>query len=95
MTTHAKKTRQASVFQRIAKTKEYQAYAREQDMIIEIAVQIKKVREALGLTQEELAARMGVTQPTIARIERTGHLSTRMLDRFCSATHTKIHFTFA
>lgn len=35
-----------------------------------IVVDIKKAREDAGLTQADVAARMGIAQPHVARIER-------------------------
>jgi transcriptional regulator with XRE-family HTH domain len=33
---------------------------------------IKRVREAEGLTQAQLAARLGISQPSVARLEKAG-----------------------
>ena len=38
----------------------------------ELAIKVRKIREVAGLTQTELAYRMGSTQPAIARIEGGG-----------------------
>jgi predicted transcriptional regulator len=38
----------------------------------EIAARIREAREHLGLTQADLAARIGSTQPAIARLEAGG-----------------------
>jgi transcriptional regulator with XRE-family HTH domain len=48
---------------------------------------VRRARRAAGLTQSELARRLGVTQPVIARLERSGanpRLNT--LDRVAAAT---------
>lgn len=37
---------------------------------MDVATSLRTARSAAGLTQRELAARTGVAQPTIARIER-------------------------
>jgi transcriptional regulator with XRE-family HTH domain len=33
---------------------------------------IKRVRQAEGLTQAQLAARLGISQPSVARLEKAG-----------------------
>ncbi len=39
-------------------------------VVAELAVAVRRMREEAGLTQEQLAARIGVKQPMIARVER-------------------------
>ena len=49
---------------------------------------IRAIREALGMTAEDLAARMGVTQSTLTRIERserTGRIQLDTLERAADA----------
>lgn len=52
-------------------------------------------RTEAGLTQEEVARRMGTTQAVIARLEG-GRVkpSTRTLERFAKATGTRLRITF-
>jgi DNA-binding XRE family transcriptional regulator len=52
-----------------------------------IAVMVKRARTAAGLTQAQLAARAGTTQPVIARIEngKTFTTSLELLDRIARA----------
>jgi transcriptional regulator with XRE-family HTH domain len=48
--------------------------------------QLRAVREAAGLTQEQLATRSGVTQETISRLERGSHTpQARTLQRLADA----------
>jgi len=54
-----------------------------------------EARAHAGLTQEEVARRMGTTQAVIARLEG-GRVrpSTRTLDRFARATGTRLKISF-
>lgn len=46
-----------------------------------LAENVRRHRRALGITQEELARRLGVSQPRIAEIERAkGNVSMQTLD---------------
>ena len=66
---------------------EYDALAPE----FEISAELVKARRRSGLSQAELAARMGTSQSTIARLESGQTLpSTKTLLRFARATGSKI-----
>jgi ribosome-binding protein aMBF1 (putative translation factor) len=66
------------------------AYA-EATLAGELAELVYTVRTRAGLTQSELARRMGTTQSSIARIEGGGSLPTvQMLDRLARATGTAL-----
>jgi ribosome-binding protein aMBF1 (putative translation factor) len=66
---------------------EYEALAPE----FEISAELIKARLRAGLSQGELAARMGTSQSAIARLE-SGHSlpSTKTLLRFAKATGCKV-----
>lgn len=67
---------------------EYDALAPE----FEIAVELLKARLRAGLSQTELAARMGTSQSAIARLESGQQLpSTKTLLRFAGATGNRFH----
>lgn len=53
-----------------------------------------EARARAGLTQEQVAARMGTTQATIARLEGGQKPSTRTLERFARATGHRLRITF-
>lgn len=60
-----------------------------------LATALIEARRAADLTQEELAARMGTTQPMIARMEGGKVMpSTRTLTKLAKATGTKLRITF-
>lgn len=67
---------------------EYDALAPE----FEISAELVKARVRAGLSQAELAARMGTSQSAIARLE-SGHTlpSTKTLLRYAAATGSKFH----
>ncbi|QIG96860.1 MULTISPECIES: helix-turn-helix domain-containing protein [unclassified Bradyrhizobium] len=65
---------------------EYDALAPE----FEIAAELVRARRRAGLSQSELAARMGTSQSTVARLESGQTLpSTKTLLRFAKATGSK------
>jgi len=66
---------------------EYDALAPE----FEIAAELVRARRRAGLSQAEVAARMGTSQSTITRLE-SGHTlpSTKTLLRFAAATGSKV-----
>lgn len=56
----------------------------------EIAAELVRARQRAGLSQSELAAKMGTSQSTIARLESGQTLpSTKTLLRFAKATGSK------
>jgi len=71
--------------------KEYEALGEE----FALASAVIEARIRAGLTQEELAQKMGTTQPVIARLEsgRT-RPSMRTLERFARATGTRLLIGF-
>ncbi len=67
--------------------KEYDALESE----FAVARQLIEARTRAGLTQQELADRMGTTQPVIARLESGRQKpTTKTLERFAKATGSKV-----
>ncbi|MDR7171032.1 ribosome-binding protein aMBF1 (putative translation factor) [Nocardia kruczakiae] len=65
---------------------EYDAAYEHAGLALRLAELFYDARTAAGLTQTELARRMGTTQPTIARIEGGGRIPTLdMLERLATA----------
>jgi ribosome-binding protein aMBF1 (putative translation factor) len=62
---------------------------------LELGEQIRALRDAHGLSQTELAERMGTTQPAIARLE-AGRVAPRLetLDRVAEALDVQLVVTF-
>jgi predicted transcriptional regulator len=67
--------------------------ALEEEFVLASAVM--DVRNRAGLTQEQLARKMGTTQPVVARLEsgRT-RPSMRTLDRLAEATGSRLRISF-
>jgi ribosome-binding protein aMBF1 (putative translation factor) len=61
----------------------------------ELGEQVRALREAHGISQAELARRMGTTQPAIARLE-AGRIAPRLetLDRVASALDVTLVVAF-
>jgi len=61
-----------------------------------LAGAVMDVRNRAGLTQEELAQRMGTTQPVVARLESgRSRPSMRTLERLAEATGSRLLISFA
>ena len=61
-----------------------------------LAGAVMDVRNRAGLTQEELARRMGTTQPVVARLESgRSRPSMRTLERLADATGSRLLISFA
>jgi DNA-binding XRE family transcriptional regulator len=54
---------------------EFQAAYKEESAKKEIWLQLVEARQAAGLTQEQMAERLGVSQAQVARIEKRGYES--------------------
>ena len=60
-----------------------------------LAKAVIDARNRAGLTQDELARRMGTTQPVVARLEGgRAHPSMRTLERLAAATDHRLLITF-
>jgi transcriptional regulator with XRE-family HTH domain len=54
-----------------------------------------EARHEVGLTQDEIARRMGTTQSVVARLENAHHLpSLDLVTRYAAALGRRIHFDF-
>jgi DNA-binding XRE family transcriptional regulator len=59
------------------------AKARAKQVMAEIL--LSQIREAAGLTQEEVAATLGIRQPTLSRMESQGDMQVGTLQRLVNA----------
>ena len=77
---------------RRAKDPDLQRLYEEEKLNYQVAVAIRKARVTVGLTQDELAERVGTTQSVISRLEDTdyeGH-SLTMLQRIADVLHRRL-----
>lgn len=76
----------------LTKDPEYAAGLEAEDRRLETALQIVRLREARGLTQQQLAERVGTTQQTISRLESAGYHrhSLRTLERIAEALDAEL-----
>ena len=74
--------------------KEYEDAGPEAEAQIELAEIVYQMRTQAGLSQSELARRMGVRQPFISELERGGRNTTlATLNRVAQATANRIRLT--
>ena len=66
--------------------REYEALETEFDL----ARTLIEARVAAGLTQEEVARRMGTTQPAVARLESGHKPSVKTLERYAAAVGARL-----
>ncbi len=66
--------------------KEYEALVPE----FRLARQLIEARVKAGLTQEDVARRMGTSQPTVARLESGHKPSLKTLERYAEAVGMKV-----
>ena len=57
---------------RAPRSAEFEAAARLTHLRLELALAMQTLRASTGLTQQELADRLGVNQPAVAKLERVG-----------------------
>ena len=61
----------------------------------QLSVQVRKIREKAGISQSELARRMGTTQPAIARLEAGGgNPNIDTLGKIADALDVELSVTF-
>ncbi|MCT0010975.1 XRE family transcriptional regulator [Weissella cibaria] len=77
------------------KDPEFKAGFEAESEKLESAVQLMLAREAAGLSQRDLAAKSGVPQSTIARVERGSNTSVDTLNKLAHALGKKLEVRFA
>ena len=58
-----------------------------------LAAGLSALRENAGITQRELAQRIGVTQPRVAAIERSRNVTLNVLEQYVSAVGGELEIT--
>lgn len=82
-------------FAKWRKNPEYRAAYDALEEEFALVMALIEARASAGLTQEQVAQRMGTTQAVIARLEGgRGRPSTRTLERFARATGTRLKISF-
>lgn len=67
----------------------------QENINLEVAVQVRNLREQMGMSQREFANLVGKPQSTIARIENGSmNASTKMLAEIAQATHQRLTIQF-
>lgn len=94
------KTRRRRMFrERLRQELKDKAFARayeEADLPVRLAMAIARLRERLGLTQGELAKRMGTKQQVVSRLEQGAEINPRLetLAKVAHALGKRLDFSF-
>ena len=85
----------SALHQRWLKTPGYEVAFEASRMEFELARQLIETRVKSGLSQGELATKMGTSQSTIARLESGASMpSIRTLKKFAEATNSQLQIVF-
>jgi DNA-binding XRE family transcriptional regulator len=78
------------------KNPRFRKYFQQARLAVELAHRIVQLRKRLGITQAELACRMGTKQQTISRLESGEYegFTLRTLQRIAEATQTDLVIAF-
>lgn len=78
------------------KSREFKKAFQEEEVYVNIAIQIAKLRESRGFTQSDLARALHTTQQTISRLEDpdNGSLSLRTLIKIAGALNKNLKIQF-
>ena len=81
----------ADLHRKWSKTRTYRAAFDALEGEFELARQLIEARARAGLSQEEVARRMGTSQSAVARLESgRGLPSTRTLEKYARATNSRL-----
>jgi len=74
----------------------FKAHYEEERQALKLAMKIAKLREKRGLSQQQLAERMGTSQQAISRIESGEYagFTLKTLEKIAEATGTRVKIEF-
>lgn len=77
-------------------TPERRAYIEERKIELREDMELSELRQALGVSQEELAQHLEVQQPAVAKLEKRGDIRisslTKMIEAMGGTLEVKAHF---
>ena len=75
---------------------EFKAHYQEERQALKLAMKIAKLREKKGLSQQQMAKRMGTSQQAVSRIESGEYegFTLKTLEKIAEATGTKVKIEF-
>src|SRR5512136_1399011 len=75
---------------------EFKAHYKEERQALKLAMKIAKLREKRGLSQQQLAKRMGTSQQAISRIESGEYegFTLKTLEKIAEATGMRVKIDF-
>ena len=72
-------------------TAEYATASKVTHLRLELALAMQTLRSSAGLTQRELADRLGVLQPAVAKLERAGDHKLETIVRYLAELGAELH----
>ena len=78
------------------KDPEFKAHYQEERQALKLALQIAKLREKKGLSQQQMAKLMGTSQQAVSRIESGEYegFTLKTLEKIAEATGTRVKIEF-
>lgn len=79
--------------EKLKNSPEFAKHYEKERLILEMAVELARIREKKGLTQTELAKQADLTQQQVSKLENGISFNVTTLAKVCSVLQVKVSFT--